>query len=83
MAHRGGRHRERTENSRLVRSTADPASQRLTHAQPVERLVNSVLSTQRTLQGVLAGHTLELFDLPARFATGMAVAVALGLLCMR
>jgi nickel/cobalt transporter (NicO) family protein len=45
----------------------------------VERLVDSVLSAQRTLQGILAGHTLELFDSPARFATGMAVAVALGL----
>ena len=45
----------------------------------MERLIDSVLSTQRTLQGVLAGHTLELFDSPARFAMGMAVAVGLGL----
>ena len=45
----------------------------------MERLIDSVLSTQRTLQGVLAGHTLELFDSPVLFATGMAVAVGLGL----
>jgi nickel/cobalt exporter len=45
----------------------------------VERLIDSVLSTQRLLQGVLAEHTLELFDSPMLFATGMAVAVGLGL----
>ena len=46
---------------------------------PVERLIDSVLSTQRLLQGVLAGYTLELFDSLDRFMVGMAVAVALGL----
>ena len=45
----------------------------------MERLIDSVLSTQRLLQGVLAGHTLELFDSPRLFVTGMAVAVGLGL----
>lgn len=39
----------------------------------------TVLSTQRYFQGVLAGHVLELFSSLARFAVGMAVAVALGL----
>ena len=45
----------------------------------MEQLINSVRSTQRVLQGVLARHALELFDSPALFATGLAVAVGLGL----
>jgi nickel/cobalt exporter len=45
----------------------------------VEWFIDSVLSTQRLLQGVLAGHAMELFDSPALFATGMAVSVGLGL----
>lgn len=45
----------------------------------MEWLIGPVLSTQRLLQGVLAGHTLELFDSPRLFTTGMAVAVGLGL----
>ena len=42
-------------------------------------LFEAILSTQRYFQGVLAGHVLELFSSPGRFAVGMAVAVALGL----
>ncbi|MDP1962147.1 MAG: hypothetical protein Q8K93_08100 [Reyranella sp.] len=42
-------------------------------------LIDSVLSTQRVLQGVLAGHVSELFTSIDRLAVGMAVAVALGL----
>lgn len=42
-------------------------------------LFEAVLSTQRYFQGVLAGYVLELFDSLDRFAVGMAVAVALGL----
>jgi ABC-type nickel/cobalt efflux system permease component RcnA len=42
-------------------------------------LSEAVLSTQRYFQGVLAGHVLELFSSPDRFAVGMAIAVALGL----
>lgn len=36
-----------------------------------------VVSVQRQLQGVLAGHAFNLFDSPERFALGIAVAVAL------
>ncbi len=42
-------------------------------------IFGTVLSTQRYFQGVLAGYVLELFSSPDRFAVGMAVAVALGL----
>ncbi|MDP2334532.1 MAG: hypothetical protein Q8M19_27960 [Reyranella sp.] len=45
----------------------------------MERLVDSVISTQRALQGVVAELMLELFDSVDRFAIGIAVAVALGL----
>lgn len=45
----------------------------------MEQLIDSVRSAPRVLQGVLAGHALELFDSPALFATGLAVAVGLGL----
>jgi nickel/cobalt exporter len=38
-----------------------------------------ILSVQRQLQGVLAGHAFTLFDSVDRFALDMAVAVALGL----
>lgn len=41
-------------------------------------LFETVLSTQRYFQEVLAGHVLERFSSPDRFAVGMAVAVALG-----
>lgn len=43
------------------------------------QLFETILSTQRYFQGVLAGHVLELFSSSDRFAIGMAVAVALGL----
>ena len=42
-------------------------------------LFETILSAQRYFQGVLAGHVLELFSSPERFAIGMVVAVALGL----
>lgn len=42
-------------------------------------IFETVLSTQRYFQGALAGYVLELFSSPDRFAVGMAVAVALGL----
>lgn len=45
----------------------------------MERFIEPVLSTQRALQGVLAGYTLELFDSPMLFATGILIAVGLGL----
>jgi len=45
----------------------------------VERLIESVLSTQRRLQGLLSGRILDLFTSVDNFAVGMAVAVALGL----
>jgi ABC-type nickel/cobalt efflux system permease component RcnA len=45
----------------------------------VERLIESVLSTQRRLQGLLSGRILDLFTSVDSFAVGMAVAVALGL----
>lgn len=45
----------------------------------MERLIDSVLSTQRWLQGVLAGHVLELFGSVDHLAVGMSVAVALGM----
>lgn len=45
----------------------------------MERLADFVMSTQRALQGVVAEHMFELFDSVDRFAVGMAVAVALGL----
>lgn len=45
----------------------------------MERLVDFVMSAQRALQGVVAEHMLELFDSVDRFAIGMTVAVALGL----
>jgi len=43
----------------------------------VEGLIESVLSTQRTLQGVLGRQVLEMFDSPIYIVTGLAVAVAL------
>ncbi len=45
----------------------------------VQQLFDLILSVQRQLQGVLAGHAATLFDSPERFASGLAVAVALGL----
>lgn len=51
----------------------------MTLTDQVERFIDSLLSTQRLLQGVLAEHTLALFDSPMLFAIGMAVAVGLGL----
>jgi nickel/cobalt exporter len=45
----------------------------------VERVIESVLSAQRTLQGVLGRQALEMFDSPTYFVTGVAVAVGLGL----
>lgn len=45
----------------------------------MERLIESVLSTQRQLQGLLSGRILDLFTSVDNFAVGMAVAVALGL----
>lgn len=45
----------------------------------MERLPDFVMSIQRALQGVVAEHMFELFDSVDRFAVGMAVAVALGL----
>lgn len=45
----------------------------------VQQLFDIILSVQRQLQGVLAGYASTLFDSPERFALGMAVAVALGL----
>lgn len=42
----------------------------------MQYLFDFILSTQRTLRGVLAGHTLMLFDSADRFALGMAVAAA-------
>lgn len=42
-------------------------------------MIDQILSAQRQLQGLLSDHTLELFDSVDRFATGFAVAVALGL----
>ncbi|OFX02693.1 MAG: hypothetical protein A3D94_01040 [Alphaproteobacteria bacterium RIFCSPHIGHO2_12_FULL_66_14] len=43
-------------------------------------LIDSVLSAQRQLQGLLAGHMLDLFASVDRFAMGMALAAALGLI---
>ena len=43
----------------------------------MEGLIESVLSTQRTLQGVLGRQVLEMFDSPIYIVTGLAVAVAL------
>lgn len=45
----------------------------------VAKVFETILSTQRYFQGVLAGHVLELFDSLDLFVVGMAVAVALGL----
>ncbi len=45
----------------------------------MEHPIGFILSAQRQLQGVLAGHALQLFEAGGYFVTGMAVAVALGL----
>lgn len=45
----------------------------------MDQLIEAVLSTQRQLQGLVAGHILDLFSSVEHFAVGMAVAVALGL----
>jgi ABC-type nickel/cobalt efflux system permease component RcnA len=45
----------------------------------LQQLLDLILSVQRKLQGVLAGYASTLFDSPERFALGMVVAVALGL----
>lgn len=50
------------------------------HTRTMQQLLDSVLSAQRQLQGLLAGHMLDLFGSVDRFTIGMAVAVALGLI---
>ena len=45
----------------------------------MQQLFDLILSVQRKLQGVLAGHAATLFDSPERFALGFAVAISLGL----
>jgi nickel/cobalt exporter len=45
----------------------------------VSDLLDLILSVQRQLQGMLAGQALTLWESPARFAAGMAVAAGLGL----
>lgn len=45
----------------------------------MQRLIESVLSTQRSLQGAVAEQALQMFDSPTYFVTGMAIAVGLGL----
>ena len=45
----------------------------------MQELFDLILSVQRQLQGILAGHAATLFDSPQRFVVGLAVAVALGL----
>lgn len=45
----------------------------------MEPLFDLILSTQRKLQGTLAGHASTVFDSPERFALAMAVAIGLGL----
>lgn len=42
-------------------------------------LFDLILSVQRQLQGMLAGHALILWESPAQFAVGMTVAAGLGL----
>ena len=42
-------------------------------------LFDSILSLQRQLQGALAGHAVALFDSPAYLASGLAIAVGIGL----
>lgn len=45
----------------------------------MQQLFDLILSLQRKLQGTLAGYASTLFDSPERFALGMSVAIALGL----
>ena len=42
-------------------------------------LFDAILALQRQLQGALAGHAVALFDSPADLASGLAIAIGIGL----
>jgi ABC-type nickel/cobalt efflux system permease component RcnA len=73
---------ERSTAARVTVQSTNPAecTRAMLHTRTMQQLLDSVLSTQRQLQGLLAGHMLDLFGSVDRFTIGMAVAVALGLI---